>query len=494
MSEWETIENPNDGWETIGKKRTIGGDVMEAIGNVPGSAAKLAGDIVQPFLHPIDTATGLKDLFVGTVQSALPESMQAESARPQREMAGRVADFYKQRYGGAENIRNTLVQDPVGAAADAASILGIAGIGLKASGLSKAGNIASSAGNIVDPINLAGKAITKGVAPVSKAVYSKVLGTTTGSPYGVKAALEGGDTYRQAMRDTITDSDLVNMATESFDTVRKNMTSDYHNSLKSLKGANQSLDISDIHKMADDWLDKYNVKKVGKDLDFSRSTATGKAAEEIEQVYRIVKDWGSKPDDLTPAMLDTLKRKIGNFYATDRISRAMTQSLKKAVHEKVATSVPEYRKMTTDYAKKSEFLDSVESAISSGDRSKADAVLRKMTTAIREDKSFRRDLLKQLGEEGGNDLIAAASGRTMSQPFANRMGPMLTSAAGAGGMFYSPWMASLFAISSPRLVGEVSYYLGKTGRGSAKVAKSISDRGGFLAAQQAGRLPIYEEE
>ncbi len=496
------------------KDRTISDDVVESVKNIPGSAVKLATDVAQPFLHPIDTAKGLGTLGAGLVdlgarklESATPDALRnmlnkfSGSAQDQpgweqgRALTSAVGDIYKGRYGSPENIRNTLVTDPVGAAADVASVLGVAGLGLKAAGATKAANIASKAGNVIDPINLAGKAITKGIAPATKAIYSRALGFTTGSgDVAIKKALEGRKSYLAAMRGQIDDAQLVDMAKDSIGAMKDTRRQSYQQALSGLKNAKNQIDITDIKTLADDWLSKYNVKKTPKGLDFSRATATGKAASEIEDVYNIVQDWGNKAGDLTPEMLDVLKRKIGDFYSSDRNSRAMNQALKKAIHEKIASNVPEYRKMTSDYAKASELLDNIESALSAGERSKADATLRKMLTAVREDKAFRRELMDQLGASGGKDLIAAASGRVMSQPWANRMGPMLSSAVGAGGAYFNPALAGLFAAASPRLVGEVSYYLGKVGRNSAKVAGDISRKGIFLGAQQVGRLPIYEEE
>lgn len=45
---------------------TSWGDVgSQALSNLPSSAGRFASDIVQPVIHPIDTATSLKNLGLG---------------------------------------------------------------------------------------------------------------------------------------------------------------------------------------------------------------------------------------------------------------------------------------------------------------------------------------------------------------------------------------------------------------------------------------------
>ena len=127
-------------------------------------------------------------------------------------------------------------------------------------------------------------------------------------------------------------------------------------------------------------------------------------------------------------------------------------------------------------------------ALGLGTKTAADTTIRKLTMALREDKSLRRDLLKVLDQAGESNITAAVSGVT-SRPFFNRSLESLVTAGGiaAAGFFSNPYLAALTTLASPRLVGELNVVLGKIGR-SAKKA-----RGTGLLAYQAGTVPLGPE-
>jgi hypothetical protein len=79
-----------------------------------------------------------------------------------------TADFYKDRYGGVENVKRTVNEDPVGALLDLSTVLGGAGSLLKGVGttskisaLTKVGSGAQKFSAAIDPINVGLKATGK---------------------------------------------------------------------------------------------------------------------------------------------------------------------------------------------------------------------------------------------------------------------------------------------------------------------------------------------
>lgn len=87
--------------------------------------------------------------------------------------ADNTIDFYKNRYGGVENIKNTLYNDPVGVAADVATValpagkaLQGAGAATKTAGLTKAGTTLIKAGEMIDPVTGTTKVLGKASSPV----------------------------------------------------------------------------------------------------------------------------------------------------------------------------------------------------------------------------------------------------------------------------------------------------------------------------------------
>lgn len=71
--------------------------------------------------------------------------------------ADAVGEFYKQRYGGLDNIGNTFYNDPIGMAFDVSTVAG-GGAGLaKAGGLGKTASALSKVAEFADPLQVAGK-------------------------------------------------------------------------------------------------------------------------------------------------------------------------------------------------------------------------------------------------------------------------------------------------------------------------------------------------
>lgn len=494
-------------------------------GNIPSSAAKFVSDIGQVILHPIDTAKGLGNLAIGVIDKAassleesvppeirdrvnsvnnwiaqnvgglseIPEGGTKEMEGYKGEIAEKVGQFYADRYGGLEEAKQTLIQDPVGATADLSAILTLGGATVKqVPALSAAGQSVTKAGQAINPINIVGKAVSKTVVPAAKKAYTWGTGTTTGSgAEAVAAGLKPSANYKAAMRGTLGDEDVLKLARKSLNTLREQRSDAYTKTLSGIKNSDKVVDIKPIHNLADTWLGRFGVKKTPEGLDFSRSTLTGAAAKEAEEIYSMVKSWGKEAGDLTPSGMDVLKRRIGDFYTEGRNSRAMAESLSKAVKSKIVSQVPEYAKMTKEYSRASDAIKSVEQALlGKGGKASADTALRKLAMAAREEKGFRRSLIDMMDEVTGADVKGAVMGRAMNPAWSNRLGPMITATGLGVGGASNPWLLALLPAASPRAVGEFTAALGITGEALKKI-KGIPELG--VAASEVGKLPIYPE-
>jgi hypothetical protein len=165
----------------------------QALQNAPASALEFGKALVQPILHPVDTANNLANLGGGALAkipgvSAVNDWAERVGIAPPRnraaeaqnmELAGNVGQFFKDRYGSEEGLKRTLAQDPVGAAADVSTVL-TGGAGLLARAPGTAARVTSGA------LLKAGKAtnpMTPAIAPVgllknrskSKAATKEVL-------------------------------------------------------------------------------------------------------------------------------------------------------------------------------------------------------------------------------------------------------------------------------------------------------------------------------
>lgn len=133
-------------------------------GNVISSGARSIGDLMGAVVNTFNpnmeknTVANLGKLAIGAGQLLIPGEQGFENN------ARAVGNFYKQRYGGWDNIGNTLYNDPVGAALDVATVatgvggaLKGAGSASKVAGLTRAGNAFARAAEFTDPFSLAMK-------------------------------------------------------------------------------------------------------------------------------------------------------------------------------------------------------------------------------------------------------------------------------------------------------------------------------------------------
>ena len=121
------------------KQETLGGNVATMLGNAPKSAANAAVGLYETVTSPIQTIKALGDAAGGAVHKALPDSVNTfiqkfrEPGAIAREIeaANAVGRHYKDRFGGDEAIKNTLMNDPVGL------LLDVSGLGALGAGVAR---------------------------------------------------------------------------------------------------------------------------------------------------------------------------------------------------------------------------------------------------------------------------------------------------------------------------------------------------------------------
>lgn len=183
------------GGEDTRQPRSLGGFAS----NLWKSGKGVAGDLASVVTSPWETAKNLGKLTAGTVQLAIPGE-QGYEAYPKA-----VAEQYKERYGGLDNITDTLYNDPLGALSDVGSLVGggagllrataktagvankvaksgkVAGAGAKAE---KAADAATRVANYTDPLSLAVPMAGKGVGAGLEWTGLKGMGRAIGGPRG----------------------------------------------------------------------------------------------------------------------------------------------------------------------------------------------------------------------------------------------------------------------------------------------------------------------
>ena len=165
QSKWvqkaDTLDKPQSGVSGDFTKMTWKEALTEAILSLPGSGAELVKNLVTPIIHPIETVKSIGSLAAGTAEKLIPGEQKHE------ESFNKFVDFLDERYGNVENFKQTVSKDPVGVVSDIASLFMPAGAALKGVGaistvskLGTAGKVLSKVGAAIEPVGLAGRAVT----------------------------------------------------------------------------------------------------------------------------------------------------------------------------------------------------------------------------------------------------------------------------------------------------------------------------------------------
>jgi len=128
--------------------------------NLIPSLKRNLGDIVSAIGSPIDTTKGLLSVAGGFASKAgVPGLSDFEP------YADALNEMIVDRYGGVDNVLNTIETDPVGVLMDFSGISGVGGKLAKMSGFEKTGDLIQAAGRAVDPV---GQTVNLGSALLSK--------------------------------------------------------------------------------------------------------------------------------------------------------------------------------------------------------------------------------------------------------------------------------------------------------------------------------------
>ena len=224
---------------------------------------------------------------------------------------------------------------------------------------------------------------------------------------------------------------------------------------------------------------------------------TSKDAKELKAIFDKVNNWGGQPGDNTAVELDRLRRDLDNFYSDSSRVRSFVAHARDTVNKAIVKNVPEYAEMTKGYSEATKLIKDIESGLmmrkqGMTGRVVADQTLRRLTSAMKENFELRNDLVKVLGQEGGQDVAGQIAGYSMNQLVPHGLVGKLSGGSMAALAYVHPKMWPVLAASSPRIVGEFLLAFGKAQRAAAKAipasvtskAASIIPKAAAVAATQ----------
>lgn len=506
---------PDGPWKKYGKpadtpqqpqEAMSAADVLSgAVDNFLPSAGQFAKDLAQPILHPIQTAQSLGDIVGGVAAKAgIGDHDQAA--------ADAVGQFFVQRYGGIENVKRTMAQDPVGFLSDLATALsGGAMLGAKAPGvLGRAASAAGKAADIVDPVANAGR-VVGGVARGVGNAASYGTGFLTGvGPTTVqemaRAGREGNVHAVEQMRGGSA-RDAVDDARSAVSEMRSDRGGQYQQDMAGVFADKTPLSFQPVFRAIGDA--RSEVYRNGNAVDAAAASA-------LDEATGIVKQWRDNQTN-TPGDFDAMHRRLSAIGqdAANPFTARVVKKITDSVVETVSRARPEYPTALLGYTNRSKAIDEIERELSLSRTSSDSTAARKLLSSMRNNVSTnfgeRERLMRELAVRQPQ-LPGMLAGNEMS----GVMPRGLAKYAAGGGALYGlgtpaglPIAALTLAASSPRVVGEAAYKIGQVGRGADKAAQGVNKVTGLdkltpqqrrlirrMLLNQSGRVtaPVSDEE
>jgi len=336
------------------------------------------------------------------------------------------------------------------------------------------------------PIGLAGaKVLTKGLGKGLAAGLGKSTGTSAST---IVESFKNSNVVkfaREAGKDvTAFTDDIFNSVKSGLNSLRNIRAKDYQKSLAKIKLNNTQLDniTGGVRTKAVDLLEQFDIKitppgeRVGGNLlDFSNSTIV-KGQDVVQKALNDVMRWV----DNTPVGLDKLKRRLFQFgdqlsSRENKQAKLIVQDLAHSVDSGLKKNVKGYENMTSGYRKASELINEIERTLSIGGKKSKETGLKKILTSLRTNNEQRKELLSILDPQGKNDIVGRVAGAQLAEVLPRGLSGVFTPlAGGAIGVLnpsFIPQILALVALSSPRIVAELTNVLGRVTGQMIKVNK-----------------------
>jgi hypothetical protein len=458
----------------------------DTFANVPESAEQFVSDMAQIVVHPIDTATSIAALGRGIYQKFVP------GQQPDEATADAVGRFFVERYGGAEEIKRTIITDPVGALADLATVLtgGGAALARAPSAVGKIGKVAQAAGNVIDPVAVPLKA----AASIGSGIAKPLVGLTTGvGGAAIRTAAEAGKTGGQMAKDFLANmrgkvpiDDVINDAAQALAQLRSERAAKYTAQMAKITDDPAVLDIAPI-------LEK--LRDVGGEGLYHGKVVREEVAGTFNKIAKKIIEWGEADPAIfrTVEGLDKLKQAVGSIRQNTKFGtadRKVANDMYHAIRDVIAKQAPDYADTMADYERATDLILEIQDEFSLAGKKtpKASTALKKLQSIMRNNvyTSYgrRAQLAAELEKAGAAALRPKLAGQALS-PLAPRG---LARAPAAGAALFAlgdPTFLSTLPLTSPRLMGEAAYYGAKGGRFLAPAG-----RAGYQAARlQETELP-----
>lgn len=469
------------------------GDIAAKAGeNLIPSAKQFGSDMLSVVTDPVGTAKNIAKVGVGAVEKLIPGQQAHEP------YADAVGQFFADRYGGIENVKRTMAEDPVGFLADVSTVLTGGELALaRAPGLvGQVGRAAGTAARAVDPIAgtmKAAGAAAKGAGHVAASIEGTATGTGGATiRQAARTGFEGGpagQAFRDNMRGNVPMENVITDAKTALNAIKQERSAAYNAGMGDVRASQSVLDINKLDKALANTKTQYTFKGISKDP---------RASAKLQEVAVLLDDWKKlDPAEFhTAEGFDALKQRVGSILETipyeQRTARQAIGQVYDAVKGQIEKQAPSYAKTMKDYQVASDLIREIEKTLSLKPNANVDTQLRKLQSVMRNNVNTnygkRADLVKLLEDHGAQNLMAKLAGQSAAswapRGLARAVAGLQTVGGVGGAVAALNPMTALsvipgLAAQSPRLVNELVHAGGRTANALSRVPARNALQAGY---------------
>ena len=457
---------------------------FQALSNVDESSKQLFNDIITPLLSPVQTA---KDMYsLGKSVVSLIPGIEGDDST-----ARAVGNFFKDRYGSLESIKQTFATDPVGMLSDVSVIF--TGGSMLPGKVGKISKIAS----IADPVNVATQAV-KGTSKLAGLGIKPSLGLVTGAggeaiTKAIQAGKDAGPAglipnpvksiknkklqsvsnsqknidFRNAMDGTEEISSIVTSVNKTFSDMKKLKNDNFTKDLAKLNLSNKKIDFSKIQNQ---------ILELGASKEFAGASSLSKESlKAYDDILNVVKEFESNPALHNAQGMHMLKMQIKDMYPSSvdapRGAKNLNIDAVKIFDNAINDVSTGYKDVNKNFAIATSLEKELEDALSVGNKAKASTTLKKLQSLMKSNTTSnlgsRLQVFEKIEKLNEGNILEKVAGQALKSPvptgiYAAGAGTAgLTGAALASQGIINPAIIGGLLATSPRLVGNVANTLGK---------------------------------
>lgn len=512
------------------RERTWREAFSEAPGNLKKSGTEFAENLYQAVRHPIQTGGAMVDLAQGIYENVREGD---QGFQEEGEMASEVGQFYKDRYGSAKGIKDTIAEDPVGFLADASAVFAPpAALAGKLPGVAgAAGRVAGKAAKYADPVAGSTKVAKKGIDVVTggRGIRGKItdkIGTRTGA--GALALEEAGrvgyeagrggrsearvqqaaETFRKHLEGQGSQKDILLIAKGGVSALRDARQKAYKTQLAELQQASEIVDYGAVQQAVNSAAERFKFHGV---FDSDSTEAA------LQAINKEIETWVAResvnPAFGTPEGADRLRRRLYGQVQSKldpgTPEYQIVSEARKAIQAEIEAQAPIYSQMMTDYHEASKILEELERTLSLNPQAMPDTTLRKLHSVLRDNANTnygqRVDLARQLDDAAGGQLFPALAGETLNATEARGLAkytdwanPMLAGAGAAvgdeAGMLAGYGLGLM--TQNPKAMGRAYYSVGHAAGKAEPLTKYLQKMPKqplSVAGHQSGRIANLQD-